>query len=475
MKNVSRFLPLTHDSTPEPTHDPTPELIRATGFPLPADYVRFTELGLSGLPPWELLSGESFLRRYGELNAPRGASEGSSEANRLLVPFAERPDRKQVACFCAVPRSPQVIILGVGGSFDRRFTQLPDFGAWVRLAMEDFLARGVTPSPEAELPDPGLESSARSPQPLPLDSEPQPAKDSRTTTRKHLMRVLCESELDLGFVSVEAGDQPLRSASMRRHHERVKRERGERLYADMLFVLTQHRYPERMARWLWKRILRHKQELGERLGRPVEVTVASLDYLNSHQDLVEGSLVLCSEDELSQAADVALRDGLTGLFDQATLKLRLKREIERVKRYGGQLSLILLDLDRFKALNDEHGHLAGDGVLAELGQLIEGLARSVDIVARYGGEEFAVLLPETSSEDAWQFAERARLAIQRHFAETFKVTVSLGVATYPGDGLGPTDLISAADDALYRSKQGGRNRTSGAFRWPIPAGSRARR
>lgn len=307
----------------------------------------------------------------------------------------------------------------------------------------------------------------------PSDPAPQPASDSRTTTRKHLMRVLRESEVDLGFVSAEAGDEPLRSASMRRLHARVKRERGERIYSDMLFVLTQHRYPQRMARWLWKRILQHKQEMSQCLGRPVEITVASLDYLNNHEDLVQGSLVLCSEDELSQVADVALRDGLTGLFDQATLKLRLQREIERSQRYGGALSLILLDLDRFKALNDQHGHLTGDRVLAELGQLLQGLARSVDVVARYGGEEFAVLLPETPFEDAWRFAERARLAIQRHFAHSLGVTVSLGVASFPGDGSSPADLISAADDALYRSKQGGRNRTTGAPRWPVPAPLRA--
>ncbi|MCA8920251.1 MAG: GGDEF domain-containing protein [Planctomycetes bacterium] len=435
-------------------HDATPATVCATGFPLPALYERVLKLGWSELPPWRFVDGSTFLDLYSALNAPPNQSEGP----QLLVPFAQRTDDDVVACFRAVPRSEQILLLNPAHGLDA-FTAVPDFAAWLHLALEDMIgqpdarsARGTTePAPE----------------PLPFEPDPEP-QDSRSSTRRHLLRVLHESEVDLHFVSAEAGDQPITSPSVRRHHERIKRERGDQLYADMLFVLTQHRYHERMARWLWTRILQHKADMSERLGRPVEVTVASLDFLNQHEHLVEGSLVLCSEDELTQVAEVALRDGLTGLFDQATFKERLGREFERARRYGSPLSLLMLDLDRFKVLNDTHGHPAGDQVLARVGEILRAEARVVDLAARYGGEEFALLLPETAREDALRLAERLRRLVEREFAPGLGATVSVGLASFPGDGQQADDLIEAADQALYRSKQSGRNRITCASRWPKP-------
>jgi diguanylate cyclase (GGDEF)-like protein len=125
----------------------------------------------------------------------------------------------------------------------------------------------------------------------------------------------------------------------------------------------------------------------------------------------------------------------------------------------------MVDVDHFKAFNDRHGHLAGDKALVALARALVGGSRSHDLVARYGGEEFAVLLPETAREGTIRFAEnmRERIATARIGADLgTPLTVSLGVATYPGDGERARDLVAVADRELYRAKAGGRNRVSAA-------------
>lgn len=435
-----------------------PAAIQATGFPLPALYLKIMELSWSRMDPWTFVGGEEFLALHQELNGSF-AQRGETPA-RMVVPFATCLETKAVACIQVVPESQEILLVHRGEAFEV-LAILPTFEAWLRLALEDVIRNAAGGAPGNRRPSKGNDLSATTNR-LAFECEPESESESRATTRRHLMRVLRESEIDLDFVSAEAGDQEISSPSVRRHHERVVSERGEQLYVDMLFLLTQHRYPDRVAKWLWSKILQHKLTLGRRLGRDVEVTVASLDYLNQHEHLVEGSLVLCSEDELTQVADVALRDGLTGLFDQSTFRARLTRELERVRRYDGPLSLLMLDLDHFKDLNDEHGHLVGDRVLTIVGGLLRDSLRSVDLAARYGGEEFAVILPQTELAEAERLAERLRKAIEDSFAGDLNVTVSVGVAACREDGDQPDRLIEAADTALYRSKELGRNRTTRA-------------
>jgi two-component system cell cycle response regulator len=137
--------------------------------------------------------------------------------------------------------------------------------------------------------------------------------------------------------------------------------------------------------------------------------------------------------------------------------------MERVRRYSAPLSMLLIDLDHFKMVNDTYGHLAGDEVLAGVADLLQRCVRSVDMVARYGGEEFVVVLPETGRRGAVAFAERIR---EKVMANRFSVsdgkvvilTTSIGVATYPSPRLDSVDdLFRAADVALYRAKGNGRN------------------
>lgn len=160
--------------------------------------------------------------------------------------------------------------------------------------------------------------------------------------------------------------------------------------------------------------------------------------------------------------ELSTRDGLTGALNHREFQRRLAEEIARARRYGSPLSLLVLDLDHFKAVNDTHGHRAGDEVLRAVCDGVREVLRPSDFLARYGGEEFAVVLPNTAKADALVLAERLRAVIEAASVdadgEAIAVTVSIGVAQYGIDGDGPGSLVEAADTAMYEAKQGGRNR-----------------
>jgi diguanylate cyclase (GGDEF)-like protein len=168
----------------------------------------------------------------------------------------------------------------------------------------------------------------------------------------------------------------------------------------------------------------------------------------------------------------ALVDGLTGLANRRAGERALEQELARAQRFGGNLALVLCDLDNFKAVNDRHGHLAGDDVLRELGEVLAETVRTVDVAARWGGEEFALVLPGTDAEGGVQLAERAREALEARTlltpdGEPLQVTASFGVAAFPEHGEG---LVAAADAALYRAKRSGKNRVETAETPPAVRG-----
>jgi diguanylate cyclase (GGDEF)-like protein len=161
---------------------------------------------------------------------------------------------------------------------------------------------------------------------------------------------------------------------------------------------------------------------------------------------------------------MAITDELTGLNNYRFMLQRLDDEIERARRFGRNLSLLMLDADDFKLFNDTQGHVAGDVALSELANVMRGAVRDIDVVCRYGGEEFAILLPETDADGAFVAAEKVREAVASHaFSDadgrkTERLTVSIGLATFPVPAADREDLLRQADDALYVAKRTGRNR-----------------
>ena len=165
----------------------------------------------------------------------------------------------------------------------------------------------------------------------------------------------------------------------------------------------------------------------------------------------------------ARAVELAKRDGLTGLYTHRLFQELLGSEIYRARRYNHKLSLVMVDLDHFKRLNDTFGHQAGDEVLRQVSGLFSDLSRKSDILARYGGEELAVILPETDLDDGRFVAERNRQALEAldipYEDQILKVTASFGVSSYQ-DGVTPGSLVRAADAALYEAKARGRNRVA---------------
>jgi diguanylate cyclase (GGDEF)-like protein len=162
----------------------------------------------------------------------------------------------------------------------------------------------------------------------------------------------------------------------------------------------------------------------------------------------------------AQAEKKARVDELTKLLNRRSLDEMIDSEIGRHSRYGGAFTLAILDLDSFKSYNDNYGHLSGDKLLREVGHIIKGAIRNVDYAFRYGGDEFAILLPQTSIEDALQVLERVREKIANNLdSGDVHITSSIGLASWPDDGVSYTDIIDAADSTLYRAKRSGGNRS----------------
>ena len=177
----------------------------------------------------------------------------------------------------------------------------------------------------------------------------------------------------------------------------------------------------------------------------------------------------------NEVENLAITDSLTRMNTRRHLAERFEEEFNRAQLRHASLSILMIDVDHFKRINDQHGHLAGDAALREIARLIAYHIREIDIAGRYGGEEFCVILPDTDKQGALVVAERIRMAIAqekiRAYDTTLQVTVSAGVATFPDDAFQMDELLDKSDWALYRAKKSGRDRVAGFSVYGDPAGA----
>ena len=197
----------------------------------------------------------------------------------------------------------------------------------------------------------------------------------------------------------------------------------------------------------------HSMRRGSRIERRV---VSTIERFVSH-----GALTLHNAWLLERIRQLAHTDGLTGLTNRDTFDKQLSSELSRATRHDERVSLLMVDVDHFKLLNDAHGHVAGDDVLRRVAGQLREACREQDTIARYGGEEFGIVLPNTDADEALVMADRIRRLVAEAQEEP-SVTISIGVATFPQDAIEVHELVTAADVALYRSKRAGRDRVTAA-------------
>ncbi|MEW5807555.1 MAG: diguanylate cyclase [Acidobacteriota bacterium] len=269
--------------------------------------------------------------------------------------------------------------------------------------------------------------------------------------RSNIIELLDRTELD--------------SATMLKKLRELKEKHKVQIFSNVLLILTHLNFNESNAEIHFSRILEHRNEMQKKLERDIGLRVAALDYfLNIEKKLDNPKVVELSVFEETEKS--ALTDWLTGLHNQRFFRICLQKEFHRARRYKFPLSLLFLDIDNFKDLNDTYGHLFGDMILKEVSKILRRVIRDSDFLFRCGGEEFAVILPETARMGAYIVSERVRKGIEEYFKKKevgkkrVGVTVSGGISVFPDDALADIEIIKKADQALYNAKATGKNRIS---------------
>ena len=235
---------------------------------------------------------------------------------------------------------------------------------------------------------------------------------------------------------------------------------GKRAYSIFFNVLTHLDLEPDIAENCWHSILLHRKEMMHTLNREVNLRTVICDYLCSVDRTLKNPVFVeihVFEDQLKSLK----YDCLTGLLTRSTFDETFSREFARAKRYKTELSVLFLDLDDFKSVNDIFGHLAGDLVLKDVGQIIKNEIRTEDSAARYGGDEFVVILPQTGKMEGIILSERIRKKIEalnlKYENKKIQSTISGGLASFSIDAQTEKDLLNYADRALYRAKEFGKN------------------
>lgn len=235
---------------------------------------------------------------------------------------------------------------------------------------------------------------------------------------------------------------------------------GKKAYPVIFHVLTNLVIEPKEAKKFWAEIITHYERLVSILGRKVSLRTAFCDYFCSiHRSLKNPKVV---EIQLFEKTVKASRfDNLTGLYNRQSFDETLESEINRAKRHENELSILFLDLDDFKEVNDSFGHQTGDEVLKQVAKIVLNEKRSEDLAARYGGEEIVVIMPETGKVDSLVLGERIRQRVEEMRIDfngnTVRLTISGGLASFPENATDAKSLLKCADNALYIAKSTGKN------------------
>jgi diguanylate cyclase (GGDEF)-like protein len=240
---------------------------------------------------------------------------------------------------------------------------------------------------------------------------------------------------------------------------------GVPAFGAAMHLLAGLELSDRIAEKLLADILAHRAALSGKLDRDPGLRVAAVDFLFNIEPRMTNPVIV-EQSRLEETERSAVTDPLTGLYNRRFFRSTFEHEVRRGHRYGVMLSLVMLDLDGFKHVNDRYGHLFGDLVLRRVAKIVRRAIRESDTASRYGGEEFAIILPETDRLGSYAVAERVRRRVESAFAERptggrpVEMTISGGIAAYPEDGTDLTEMLLRADEALYRAKALGKNRIS---------------
>lgn len=257
------------------------------------------------------------------------------------------------------------------------------------------------------------------------------------------------------LVSAFSGDRALTKKEIHRLDD-IKKKRGQFFYSDLLYAISHQHFPAEIAENLWTEIIQHKKQVSTLLERNIRIVVAALDYLSNVTYRMNSPTLVC-ETVIEEIVGLSLGDGLTGLFNHTYFYQQIDLEVRRSIRYETIVSLLLIDIDDFKTVNDKYGHQEGDRVLKVMAGSLLVEARDSDICCRYGGEEFAAILPCTDIYATSIIAERIREKMVEQLPDGSEVTVSIGVASYGDNMRTSQDLVEEADAALYRAKKSGKN------------------
>ncbi|MBM9511916.1 GGDEF domain-containing protein [Desulfogranum marinum] len=277
----------------------------------------------------------------------------------------------------------------------------------------------------------------------------------RETEADRRRNILDDSALSIGLVSAFAGGRLLTKEEVHRLDD-LKKERGHDFFSDLLYSVSHQYFSAEIAEKLWDEIIQHKNQVSTLLQRDIGIVVAALDYLSNVTYRMNSPTLVC-ETVIEEIVGLSLRDGLTGLFNHTYFFQQIDLEVRRSLRYDTILSLLLIDIDNFKTVNDTYGHQEGDRVLAAMAKVLLVEARDSDICCRYGGEEFAVILPFTDIHATAIIAERIRTKMAVQLPDGKELTVSIGVASCGKAIRTYRDLVDKADAALYRAKKSGKN------------------